>query len=71
MEDLTEEDMYQILIAAVEQDGLVGHNIKAFNDLLQDGIPKFSLSFFKSKKLSKIREVLQTWIKRENRLRSK
>jgi DNA-directed RNA polymerase beta subunit len=43
---LTEADMMQFIVAAVDNEGLVGHNIKAFNDLINEGIPQILTELF-------------------------
>jgi DNA-directed RNA polymerase beta subunit len=43
---LTEDDMMQFIVAAVDNEGLVGHNIKAFNDLINEGIPQILTELF-------------------------
>lgn len=44
---LTEEAMMAFAAAAVNTEGLVGHNIRAFNSLLNDGIPQILTDLFK------------------------
>jgi DNA-directed RNA polymerase II subunit RPB2 len=43
---LTEADMLQFISAAVESEGLVGHNLRAFNDLISVGIPQILTELF-------------------------
>lgn len=43
---LAEDDMMQVIVAAVNNEGLVGHNIKAFNELLDEGIPQILTELF-------------------------
>lgn len=43
---LTEEDMMQFIVAAVDNEGLVGHNINAFNGLIDEGIPQILTELF-------------------------
>jgi len=43
---LTEDDMIQYVISAVEKEGLVGHNINAFNDLINRGIHQILTELF-------------------------
>ncbi|GFR88367.1 DNA-directed RNA polymerase subunit beta [Elysia marginata] len=43
---LTEADMMQFIVAAVDSEGLVGHNIKDFNDLINEGIPQILTELF-------------------------
>lgn len=43
---LTEDDMMQFIVAAVENEGLVGHNITAFNSLIEEGIPQILEELF-------------------------
>lgn len=51
--ELTEDDMLQFIVAAVDSEGLVGHNIKAFNDLLDVGIPHILTELFHVTKIVK------------------
>jgi len=44
---LTEDTMLGFVVAAVEGEGLVGHNIRAFNSLIDDGIPQILTELFK------------------------
>lgn len=43
---LTEAGMMAFISAAVDNEGLVGHNIKAFNDLMNEGIPQILTELF-------------------------
>ena len=44
---LTEDTMMGFVVAAVEGEGLVGHNIRAFNSLIDEGIPQILTELFK------------------------
>ncbi len=44
--ELTEDDMMELVAAAVEHEGLVGHNIGSFNGLLGEGIPQILKEMF-------------------------
>lgn len=43
---LTDDDMMQVIVAAVNHEGLVGHNIKGFNGLINEGIPQILTDLF-------------------------
>jgi len=43
---LSEDDMMQLVVAAVNHEGLVGHNINAFNGLVDEGIPRILTELF-------------------------
>ena len=43
---LTEDDMMQFIVAAVNDVGLAGHNINAFNGLIDEGIPQILTELF-------------------------
>jgi DNA-directed RNA polymerase II subunit RPB2 len=45
-DDLTEYDMMQVIRAAVNSEGLVGHNINTFNNLIDEGIPHILTELF-------------------------
>ena len=38
----------QVVVAVVPHEGLVGHNIKAFNDLIDEGIPQILTDLFQT-----------------------
>lgn len=64
--DLTEDDMMQFISSAVNSEGLVGHNIKAFNDLINEGIPQILTELFDVTKVIKdIREQTEMDRQRE------
>ena len=43
---LSEDDMMQFIVAAVNNEGLVGHNTNAFNSLIDEGIPQILTELF-------------------------
>jgi DNA-directed RNA polymerase beta subunit len=43
---LTEGDMMEVIVAAVDHEGLVGHNIDGFNRLVDEGIPRILTELF-------------------------
>lgn len=45
-EGLTEDDLQAYLVAAVDGEGLVGHNVRAFNLLVDEGLPQILTDLF-------------------------
>lgn len=50
---LTEDDMMLFITAAVNHEGLVGHNINAFNEFIDEGLPHILTELFHVKKTLK------------------
>ncbi len=45
-DELTAESLNAFITAAVDADGLVGHNVRAFNSLINEGIPQILTELF-------------------------